>query len=249
MTKQQQAARHTTYYELLAAVQSDDCPLCALGLRSAQRYLRSLAYEHVNDLDLRAGLRARRGFCNHHAWQMVLEESDGLAVAIIYRDVVQNLIRPLEAHGAPRWPGPLARLLGRPEPDLLSLLAPRGECPACRARDEAVERYLGALGEHWHEPPLRAAWWHSAGLCLPHLRQALAAPETAALADDLLLPTRQRLARLASEGDLPALAALLVGRGGTQTHRPPSGQAAALPPENEARLPVAGLSDEDAAAD
>ncbi|MHB1134663.1 MAG: hypothetical protein ACYC4L_20005, partial [Chloroflexota bacterium] len=50
-------------------------------------------------------------------------------------------------------------------------------------------------------------------------------------------------------GDLPALAALLVGRGGTQTHRPPSGQAAALPPENEARLPVAGQADEDAAAD
>ena len=186
-----------------------------------------MAYEHVNDLDLRARLRLHRGFCRHHAWQFVLEESDGLAVAIIYRDVVQNLIRPLEALGAPHWPVPVARLLGRESPELLAQLAPRGECPACRTRDEAAGRYLGGLAEHWLDPPLRAAWWHSAGLCLPHLRQALASPEMAGRADDLLYPTRERLERLAGQPDAVALVAFLAGRPGTQTHHPPEG---ALPP-------------------
>ena len=186
LAKQQHATKHTAYHELLEALAGEGCPVCLLSGRSVYRYLHTLAYENVTDLDIRLELRARRGFCHAHTWQFAEEVSDGLATAIIYRDVIHSLLGEMEKRDG--LPGPLRRLRRRP-PDLLDRLRPRGECPACRVRASAVERHLGTLLAHLAEPELRDRFLVSPGLCLPHLRQALPTAPDADRADTLRRPT------------------------------------------------------------
>ena len=137
------------------------CRRCELELTTVRRYLDGLSYENVNDLEVRATLRAARGFCAHHAWQFLDITHDSLGAAIIYRDVLGAVLEELgqlaggDPH--PRIPRrflheslPLDRTVGQ----AVRRLQPRTLCPACRA--------LGiSLAERGHG---------TAYLCLPHLR-------------------------------------------------------------------------------
>jgi hypothetical protein len=128
--------------------------------------MRSVAYEQVNDPQLRAELRAARGFCNPHAYRWLREAHSVLGTALIYRDVVQAALNDLPASGLNgARPGLLGGLLGRGLEG-----RSRAVCPACRAQREAEDRYLGALWTILAHPDDRALFDRSDGVCLVHAR-------------------------------------------------------------------------------
>jgi len=186
-------AKHMPYFDVLEALQSDGCPVCRLSLRSVSRYLDALSYENVNDPEVRATLRRSRGFCNHHAWQFADACHDGLGTAIIYRDVLDTLLRAVEK---PRRvllvSGLVSRTVGLISwrsrdfswfrlpfaahahvSRLAGLLAPEAECPACQVLAASEERHLETLLAHLADRELREVYRTSSGLCLPHLAAAL----------------------------------------------------------------------------
>ncbi|MCC6627079.1 MAG: hypothetical protein IT340_06715 [Chloroflexi bacterium] len=165
--------------ELLALQTGDDCPVCALVGRAVRGHLVAYAVEGVNDLAIRGRLRASRGYCARHAtifWQEVRHQ---LGVALIYQDVVINLIRALEAVD-PTAASPLDRLmtsLGAPRARAAAdadALAPQATCPACDAEADAERRVTAELLHQLRLTDFLAAYDAGPGLCLPHFRRALA---------------------------------------------------------------------------
>ncbi len=152
----------TLYYELLDALQAGGCPLCRLGQRAARRYIDTLNYEGVNDPGLRRSLRDAHGLCHRHAWEWTKLRGGPLGVAIVYRNLVKDLDGALEEPVEGRGRRPTA-----------AQLAPIGRCPACRAGDEAVQRYGRTLLAWLEQEEFAAAYAHARGLCLPHLREIL----------------------------------------------------------------------------
>src|SRR5579884_1845344 len=73
------------------------CARCELELTTVRRHLDGLSYENVNDAEVRAGLRASRGFCAHHAWQFLEVTRDSLGAALIYRDILGVVLSELQA--------------------------------------------------------------------------------------------------------------------------------------------------------
>ncbi len=154
------------YLETLLPTARRACSRCDLELTTVNRYLDGLSYENVNDVQVRAGLRAARGFCNHHAWQFVDVARDNLGTALIYRDVLGTLLAELqpvaEASVGSRLIGLLSRTplqAGLAAAQVVRGLLPNAPCPACEALATAV-----ADRGHGISNP-----------CLPHLRAALAA--------------------------------------------------------------------------
>jgi len=155
--------RDSTAFEVREALAQPGCPVCRLAVRSVGRWLASVAYDQVNDVDLRNELRAARGFCNAHAHRWLAEVHSVLGTAILYADLLEASLRELAADNGQRG-GLWRAILGAQGPDL-------GSCPACRAQAEAEERFLGAL------LATSAADQHvldgSDGVCLKHARAAL----------------------------------------------------------------------------
>ncbi len=238
--RQRAAGRHISYYDLREACAREGCPVCRLAERASTRFLDMLSYENVNDPGVRARLRASRGLCNYHAWRFVDEFDDGLGVAITYRDILENLLRVLEAQTAG------VRRLGealrghRRRTALADSLAPARQCPACLQLEDAAGRYIDTLLAHLADTELREAYRASTGLCLPHLRQALSRSETVAEARLLTPPVAEHLDTLGSEipADLGALAATLMGAEGALPSFTNRAQAQACDVEEEIQSPV-----------
>lgn len=166
-------SRHVVYHQVLDALGQEGCPVCRLGLRAVSRHLDVLSYENVNDPRTRSELRAARGFCNWHAWQFAEEIHDGLGTAIIYRDIIGELLDVLGARRQrSRWGGALSRAPDFPRA-LADRLAPQQECPACRCLRQSSGRYLDTLIAQIPESAFRARYLASDGLCLPHLLTGL----------------------------------------------------------------------------
>jgi hypothetical protein len=171
--------RHPLARDLLERLPAEGCPVCALVARAVDRHLVAYAVEGVNDLDIRAKLRASRGYCNRHAHRFWEEVRHQFGAALIYQDVVINLIRALEA-ADPTAASPLERLmttLGAPRSRAAAdaaALAPQAACPACDAEADAERRTIAALLRELRAPDFLAAYGASDGLCLPHFRRALA---------------------------------------------------------------------------
>jgi hypothetical protein len=163
---------HTVYYELRDAMDGEGCAICALALRGLRRYMEGLAYEAVNNTAIRAELRAARGFCAPHGL-MLREVRSALGTAIIHRDVLGAAMRALEGVGEGGG-SLLGRLLGGPPKGAADGLSPQAGCPGCARRREAEGIYLSTLAARIGDEELRQRYDASAGLCLPHLRAALA---------------------------------------------------------------------------
>lgn len=158
------ADQDTTYFELLEACQAGGCPLCRLGNRAAERFLNTLNYEGVNDPGLRQALRAARGLCRDHAWHLARLRGSPLGVALIYRSVIADLLELVEEE--PSATNRSRRSAGKQ-------LEPGQPCPACRAQDEAVNRYAGALLAGLGDESLMHSLDQAGGLCLSHLIHVL----------------------------------------------------------------------------
>src|ERR1700736_6328766 len=96
------APRDSTAFEVREALRQVGCPVCRLALRSVGRWLASVAYDQVNDVDLRSELRAARGFCNVHAHRWLAEVHSVLGTAIVYEDLLKAGLRELDADNAQR---------------------------------------------------------------------------------------------------------------------------------------------------
>lgn len=158
------------YHELLEAFQAGGCPICRLARRASDSYLHALIYEGVTDVKLRETLRDARGPCDRHAWRLANTRGAVLGTAIVYRDIINTLTKPLEASGhspARLW------LPGRRQTDLPRALTPTVACPACVLEADAEQRTTKILLKHLDDTAIGAAYIAEGGLCLPHFQVAL----------------------------------------------------------------------------
>lgn len=189
--------------QIKLACRQAGCPLCRLRHDSERRYLFGFLWENVNDGALRKHLVRALGFCPNHAWQLqAIEEtrwSDGLGTAIVYEDLTERALQALRAYRealpAPsdhqpslrkrlgQWLSGLGNGRRRARPSASpdegpAGLIPRATCRACEIGTDADQRYTAWLvRDCTGDPDLRQAYQASDGLCLPHLRQALALAE------------------------------------------------------------------------
>src|SRR6478672_9860944 len=98
----QAAPRDSTAFEVRDALAQAGCPVCRLALRSVGRWLASVAYDQINDIDLRHELRAARGFCNAHAHRWLTEVHSVLGTAIVYEDLLTSALRELDGDNGQR---------------------------------------------------------------------------------------------------------------------------------------------------
>ena len=172
-------SKHHVYFDLLEGLRQPGCPVCRLAFRMTDSYLRSLLHEMVLDIGLRDQLREAQGFCQQHAWQLVAHR-DGLGTAIIYRDVLNSVLKKMATLGFDDV-GPLTGMKAALRPHsprpatrrAVEDLRPERSCLACATYADMEEVYLSSLLEHLATDNLKEAYSSSAGLCLPHLRRAL----------------------------------------------------------------------------
>jgi hypothetical protein len=142
--------RHIPFFELCEACARPLCPLCSIIADRAAKYLDNLLFEHVSDRPFRRAFRAAGGFCAEHAAGLA-SYRDGLALAILYRDVLADKLQ--DAFGRKG-------------------AAASGACPVCVERSRIEKEYLGFLAEaHDGDPDgaeLRSAFESGRGLCLEH---------------------------------------------------------------------------------
>lgn len=173
-----------SYFRILEACAQPGCPICLLLEESVNKYLDALLYEMVTDSGTHEALRRSLGFCNEHAWRLPqVSASAALGIAIIYRSLVDQVSVELGAtcyQQSRRSLWHKAReVLGRLAPAAIEAavrrLHPRDRCPACVHRSAmetiALTAMVSALPD---DQQLQAALHSSDGLCLPHLRRALA---------------------------------------------------------------------------
>ncbi|MDR2176857.1 MAG: hypothetical protein LBP20_02310 [Treponema sp.] len=147
--------KHINFFELEKACEKPGCPLCGIVNDRAERYIDNMLFEHVSDRKFRAAHRLAGGFCAYHSRNL---ESfrDGLAVAILSRDVLEERLDSFKNRGIWRR---------------------KERCPVCVERDRIETEYLGFLADAGGESPgereLRQIFTQSGGLCAPHYGRLL----------------------------------------------------------------------------
>jgi hypothetical protein len=148
--------RHINFFELQKACERPGCPLCRITALRAERYIDNMLFEHVSDRSFRKSYRRAGGFCDYHSRRLAAFR-DGLAVAILGRDILEDRIASFEKRKAWR---------------------PKERCPVCAEQDRIENEYLGFLagcgGEGADERELRDAFSASEGFCAPHYGKLLA---------------------------------------------------------------------------
>ena len=181
----------STVYNLLEACRAKGCPICQLEQQGVERYLDQQFYENVNSPKWRDQLRLSLGFCHEHAWLGVDHRlGDALGYSIIYRDLVNSVLKQLETDPS--------RNKSAKSPDGL---APRKTCPVCEHRNHVTRTYLTVLVEQLKTPEMSSALQESDGLCLPHLRMALAHMRVESDREQLIQLHRLKLEGLRAELD------------------------------------------------
>lgn len=153
--------KSTTYFDLMDACKKPGCPLCRMEKKSVEKYLDDMFYEKVNDIPLRARLRASMGFCSQHA-ELALSgdgiRGNALGLAIIYNDIILTVMQSWDAKPG-KWTPPLT---------------PSQRCPVCEQQETSARYYMNDLVNGLRgEDDMRAAIQRSGGICLPHLLRAL----------------------------------------------------------------------------
>ncbi len=155
----QKSREHQT---LLYACTQEGCLLCRLTQETIARYLDTWKYELFTDVDVRKELQRTRGFCNQHTWQLA-HMGATLPLAQAYRDIITDLTEQLQnASGDNNTTGLFRRLFendSKREPE---------QCPACRRKEEAENRYIHTLRQALLDPDFCRQLEASHGLCLHH---------------------------------------------------------------------------------
>jgi len=150
--------KHINFFELQKACEKPGCPLCTIVSDRAHRYIDNTLFEHITNRGFRALFRAAGGFCSFHS-RGLMSFRDGLAVAILSRDILEDRIKCFEKKQPWR---------------------PKGKCPVCIEREKIEEEYLDFLcnsgGNSSEEQELRIFFTNSDGLCAPHYAGLLHTP-------------------------------------------------------------------------
>ena len=150
--------KHVNYFALQKACQKDGCPLCTIIDERIDRYIDGMLFENISDRTFRAEYRAAGGFCNSHA-QALLNYRDGLAVAILGRDILQDYLFDFKKK----------KIRKRKE-----------ICPACSERIRMEQEFLTFIAEAKDNDkiddetePLKDFFTKSSGLCVLHYAQLI----------------------------------------------------------------------------
>jgi len=162
------------------AYAEDGCPVCRIASHNVERYLEATNYDALGDPGIRATLTSSTGYCGEHAEQW-LSIAFVLGTATLYRDVLQRLTGELQNLRPNRNPvgSRLAEMFGglhRPDGGSakVDLGVARIPCPACELRRESENSLIRTLVTALDDADTRARYVTSDGLCIPHLRRALA---------------------------------------------------------------------------
>lgn len=194
-----------TLHKLLDACREPDCPVCRVEKAGVERYLENQFYENVNSPRWRERLRTSLGFCHEHAWLAVDRRlGDALGFSILYRDLVNTVLKTLDEGEAPARPGRHWTSLLRQVPEgmrtlmerMLTAMTPAKRCPACEHRDELRHSTLSVLAKALGSEEMTAALKSSSGLCLPHLIGTLEQVREESLIELLLSIHRPKLEQL-----------------------------------------------------
>ena len=151
--------KHINFFELQKASEKPGCPLCRIVSDRAHKYIDNTLFENITNRGFRALYRAAGGFCSFHSRHLV-SFRDGLAVAILARDILEDRITSFEKK---------------------SFWRPKGRCPVCVERDKIEQEYLDFLSQTTGNTPeereLRDFFLASDGLCAPHYHGLLFTPK------------------------------------------------------------------------
>jgi hypothetical protein len=200
--------RTMSFYDLRDALAQSGCAVCRLKTDAADRFLDGLLWESVNDPHKRRKIRRAQGFCYEHSWALV-RTSASLGVALIARDVLQDLLKTMEGGTFQAMP-PLSlrrvqEALDSKQPaaataEFVSQLESRTDCPACLWVEKMEGIILNTLVQSLlGEGGLLADYEASDGLCLPHFRQALAQVRKEAVFEALVSAQRTVWERLVGQ--------------------------------------------------
>jgi hypothetical protein len=194
-------------HDLLEACHQTGCPVCRLEQRSLERYIENLFYASVNDIKTRERLRGSLGFCREHA-QITVDRRLGnaLGFAIIYNDVITNILRDLESDTVPPSTRPLSTLL-KQMPQQVSAtvqrviyaLTPHKHCIVCQQQDKVLHNIISFLIEGLNDSELGKALRASDGLCIPHLKKSFESVRDQETGNLLLSIHREKLESLRNE--------------------------------------------------
>lgn len=194
-----------TQYKFLDACREEGCPVCRVEQESVERYLQNHFYENVNSPKWRDRLRRSLGFCHEHSWLAVDRRlGDALGFSILYRDILNNMLRTMESGDGPgrsthHWTALLRRVPEQARTMVertLYAITPAKQCPVCEHRQEKQRAILSALVEGLEDPEVMTALQSSEGLCLPHLQRALELVRDAPTCEKLLSLQREKLESL-----------------------------------------------------
>ncbi|OGV50755.1 MAG: hypothetical protein A2X49_12105 [Lentisphaerae bacterium GWF2_52_8] len=146
--------RHLPEFEVEESLQSRGCPLCTLLSKQVARFFDRFLYENLGNPYFRHSFRKAGGFCRTHAW-MFMNCNDGLAVAVLYRELLGD--RLSEINGAD---GFWKRLSLRKKKD--------PGCFLCELCKDWEQRYLSVLRERWNAADIKNLLLASDGFCAPH---------------------------------------------------------------------------------
>ena len=197
----------STVYDLIQACRKPGCPICQLEQSAVERYLDNLFYESVNDGQVRERLRASMGFCREHAWLAVDKRlGNALGFAIIYQDVINNILKQLESDVTPsvskRWSTLLQQIpeqVSATIQKVLYALTPHKHCIACHQRDKVLHTIISSFVDSLNEPEAISALRASEGLCLPHLKKVFELARDLETCNLLLSIHREKLESLRGE--------------------------------------------------
>jgi len=83
--------KHINFFEFQKACEKPGCPLCRIIKDRAHKYIDNTLFEHIANRAFRALYREAGGFCSFHARHLI-SFRDGLAVAILSRDIIEDRI-------------------------------------------------------------------------------------------------------------------------------------------------------------
>lgn len=173
----------STFHDLIEACQQTGCPVCRVEARILERYIDNLFYESVNDIKTRERLRASLGFCREHA-RLAVDKRLGSALgfAIIYQDVITNILRGFEK-----------------ETTISKVLTAREGCLVCQEQEKTAQLVVSAFVEGLTESRMKEALQTSDGLCMPHLIKVVESIRNLAGVELLRSIHREKLENLRGE--------------------------------------------------
>lgn len=142
--------RHTTYFNLIEALEARGCALCTRSAIAARRYLDAMLYENVNDSSTRKNMAASLGFCSAHA-RMARDMNDAFGLSILYEALCWDVAERIQK--------------GR--------TLPVEPCPVCNAVEDCEKRYIAEFCARFGEEEFRKTFLASDGFCLPHFKSVV----------------------------------------------------------------------------